>query len=50
MKINFSRHAKRRAELYSISESIILKVLENKDLSHQGITEIVENVEGLSTR
>ena len=46
MKIKFSRHAKRRAKLYNISESIILKVLENKDLSHQGINEIIENVEG----
>jgi hypothetical protein len=46
MKIKFSRPAKRRAKLYNISESVILKVLENKDLSHQGMTEIVENVEG----
>jgi hypothetical protein len=46
MKINFSRHAKRRAKLYNVSESIILKVLEDKKLSHQGSTEIVENVEG----
>jgi len=46
MKINFSRHAKRRAKLYNISESVILRVLENKDLSHHGMTEIVENVEG----
>ena len=46
MKIKFSRHAKRRAKLYNISESIILRVLENKGLSHQGMAEIVENVEG----
>ncbi len=46
MKIKFSRHAKRRAKLYNISESVILEVLENKDLSHQGIHEIVEDVEG----
>jgi hypothetical protein len=46
MKINFFRHAKRRAKLYNISESIILRVLGNKDLSHQEMTEIVENVEG----
>jgi hypothetical protein len=46
MKIKFSRHAKRRAKLYNISESIILRVLGNKDLSHQGMNEIVENVEG----
>jgi hypothetical protein len=46
MKIKFSRHAKRRAKLYNISESIILRVLGNKDLSHQRMSEIVENVEG----
>ncbi|MCX5637401.1 MAG: hypothetical protein NTX52_06880 [Planctomycetota bacterium] len=46
MKIKFSRHAKRRAKLYNISESIILRVFGNKDLSHQGMSEIVENVEG----
>jgi hypothetical protein len=46
MKIKFSRHAKRRAKLYNISGSIILRVLGNKDLSHQGMNEIVENVEG----
>ena len=46
MKIEFSRHAKRRAKLYNISEFVILRVLENKNLSHQGINEIVENVEG----
>ena len=46
MKTKFSRHAKRRAKLYNISESIILKVLEGKDLSHPGTYEIVEDVEG----
>jgi hypothetical protein len=46
MKIKFSRHAKRRAKLYNISESIISEVLENKDLSGQGIQEVLENVEG----
>ncbi|MCJ7673578.1 MAG: DUF4258 domain-containing protein [Sedimentisphaerales bacterium] len=46
MKIKFSRHAKRRAKLYNISESIISEVLENKDLSGQGIHEVLENVEG----
>ncbi len=46
MKIKFSRHAKRRAKLYSISESVIVKVLENKDISGQGIHEIVEDVAG----
>lgn len=46
MKIKFSRHAKRRGKLYSISETIVLRVLEGKTLSKQGINEIVENVEG----
>jgi len=46
MKIRFSRHAKRRAKLYSISEPVILEILKNKDLSGQGAHEIVENVEG----
>jgi hypothetical protein len=46
MKIKFSRHAKRRAKLYDISESIISKILENRDLTHQGTYEIVEDVEG----
>lgn len=46
MKIKFSRHAKRRAKLYNISESVILKVLRDKDLSHQGTHEIAENVKG----
>jgi hypothetical protein len=46
MKVKFSRHAKRRAKLYNISESVILRILENKDLSRQGINEILENVEG----
>ena len=32
--------------MYNISESIILKVLEGKDLSRQGTHEIVEDVEG----
>ena len=50
MKINFSRHAKRRAKLYDISESIILKVLEDKKLSHQETTEIVENGKDLNIR
>ena len=46
MKIKFSRHAKRRAKLYKISESVILKILEGKDLSHQGTHEIIEDAEG----
>lgn len=45
MEIKFSRHAKRRAKLYNISESAIIKILEEKELN-QGNQEIIENVEG----
>ncbi len=41
MEIKFSRHAKRRARLYKISESTIIKILEGKELS-QGRHEIIE--------
>ena len=43
MKIKFSRHAKRRAKLYGISETIITDILTNMDL-HQGEHEIRKNV------
>ncbi len=46
MEIKFSRHAKRRAKLYKIPESTILKVLEAKELN-QRKQEIIEKVEGL---
>jgi hypothetical protein len=46
VEIKFSRHAKRRAKLYKIPESTIIKVLEGKELN-QGNQEIIENVEGL---
>jgi hypothetical protein len=45
VKIKFSRHAKRRAKVYKISESIILDILKGMDLS-QGEHEIIRNVEG----
>ena len=45
MEIKFSRHAKRRAKLYRIPESIITNILENSDLS-QGENEIIRNIEG----
>lgn len=45
MKIKFSRHAKRRARLYKIPESTILKILLGKEL-HPGTYEIIENAEG----
>jgi hypothetical protein len=45
MRIKFSRHAKRRARLYGVSESIIADILTNTNL-HQGEQEIIRNVEG----
>ena len=45
MVIKFSRHSKRRAKLYEIPESTIIKILEGKELS-QGTHEIIENTEG----
>lgn len=45
MEIKFSRHAKRRAKLYQISESTIQRIVEGKDFN-QGSHEIIENVKG----
>jgi len=45
MEIKFSRYAKRRAKLYKIQESTVLKVLEGKEWI-QGNQEIIERVEG----
>ena len=45
MEIKFSRHAKRRADLYKIPQSTVLTVLEGRDLP-PGIHEIIEEVEG----
>ncbi|MBI4652078.1 hypothetical protein HY745_12550 [Candidatus Desantisbacteria bacterium] len=45
MNIKFSRHAKRRAKLYDISESIIINILTNMNLS-QGEHEIIKEVIG----
>ena len=36
MKIKFSRHARRRARLYKIPESIVLDILENMEVSQEG--------------
>lgn len=44
MEIKFSRHAKRRADLYKIPQSTVLAILERRDL-HPGIHEIIEEVE-----
>ncbi len=45
MKIEFSHHAKRRANLYRILQSTTLSLLEGRQLD-PGIHEIVERVEG----
>ncbi len=45
MEIKFSRHARRRADLYKIPQSTVLALLEGR-LLHPGIHEIVEKVEG----
>ena len=42
MKINFSRHAKRRAKLYGISESAIENFLSDLDFKN-GEYELIEN-------
>lgn len=46
MEIKFSRHAKRRAKLYAISETTITKILRNMKL-RQGGHEIINHVSGL---
>lgn len=46
MEIKFSRHAKRRAKLYGISESMVIDILRNMNL-HQGEHEIIKDVSGL---
>jgi len=45
VEIKFSRHAKRRAKLYKIPESTILRILEGRDFNQRN-QEIIENVEG----
>ncbi len=45
MDVIFSRHAKRRAKLYEISESTITAILARMNL-HQGEHEIIKNVSG----
>ena len=45
MIIKFSRHAKRRAKLYNISEDIVINILENLELN-EGEHEIIRDVEG----
>ncbi len=45
MKVEFSRHAKRRAKLYKIPESSVIRILEGMQLS-QGEHEVIEDVIG----
>lgn len=45
MEIKVSRHAKRRAKLYRISESMVIDILRNMNL-HQGEHEITKDVRG----
>ncbi|NNJ83656.1 MAG: hypothetical protein HKP13_01775 [Gammaproteobacteria bacterium] len=45
MKIKLSRHARRRAKLYKIPESIILGILDNMALA-EGKHAIVREIEG----
>lgn len=46
MQIYFSRHAKRRAQLYSIEQSKITDLLNNIELS-QGEHEIIKKIKGI---
>jgi hypothetical protein len=45
VKIRFSRHAKRRAKLYSIQESIVEQLILEANLT-EGEHEIIRNVPG----
>ena len=45
MIVKFSRHAKRRAKLYRIPESMVEKILADSDLCN-GEHEIIKNVSG----
>jgi len=45
VEIRFSRHAKRRAELYGIPPSTIITILKEKEL-RPGTHEIIRRVEG----
>jgi hypothetical protein len=45
MEIKFSRHAKRRAKLYGISQTMITDILKTVSL-HKGEHEIIKGVPG----
>ena len=49
VKVEFSRHAKRRAKPYKISESTVIKILEGLEVS-QGEHKIIEDVIGFELR
>ena len=49
MRIKFSRHAKRRARLYKISQSTIIDILTSMNLS-EGKHEIMKDVGGFEHR
>lgn len=46
MEVRFSRHARRRADLYKIPELTILGILQESELA-PGVHEIVQSVEGM---
>jgi len=45
VKVNFSRHAKRRAKLYGISESTILDIIIRENLA-QGKHDVIKHIAG----
>ena len=45
MKIDFSRHAKRRAKLYGIPESTVVDIITGEDLTN-GQHEIIKRIAG----
>ncbi len=48
MKINFSRHAKRRIRLYDLSETKIKEIIANNFLKYSSINDKIEMInEGL---
>ena len=47
MIMKFSRHAKRRAKLYNISESTIKEILKDLDLG-EGEHEVIKDVQGFN--
>ncbi len=48
VKINFSRHARRRGKLYEISEETIRLILKEKELTQGNHEIIADNVSGFN--